>query len=1048
MGDNFFQGIGSFWLQFFKDRRVLETFGTAATEMLSSLYMELANLVLSVSHDNVPVYDKLKWDILVVKFNDGTVVNGRHRFPLPYTLNTRGLRLSPVLVSSLIAPQQILVQNHDFFIDDRYIDFLHDPFTNPDLPIREVAGDLQIQLWAPTAEIDTNRIWQYYGHFIGKWNYSSQAYKNFVRGMFHTRMFGPITDRIETGLQLVAGLPVADGYGNEIVLSVTRYDDRWIVKTSLQDHIVMPDVNILVSPGDVLKPFQVITDTVQVVDYLTEPGWWRGNISQLPANLGTTVDVDKAFDQYLKYNTFLVKINITPYLRDISGLSSTGIFDTKSLVEFLMEFKPSYTYVFPLFVLHLEEMIPPNVSVSVDRTAFGLEDRHFGYPLYNDLSGGYHLQDRKMLWPIGEDVGVSQVHYRVLAHLNPKEPYRQVFFIPYSFEEIINLGMDGELSDELTIGDLDVQQRWCSPVERNSFTLSDFAGLPDEFTLKSQKYLFRNHDLSMNRFAGDGIDLQRVARQGIVEEISVSEQAVVPENAQVDIWTDVYRGMECLEDLQFGHYTLSSGKSLLDNVQLRAMRSYETCETDQTVIGRENLQEDFGDVARGSLDLSSQYDLSGLVSLRNYQRLPRQYNLGDEKHLCSGLELNDTVSSSLKMAVESVAEGQLSLYEDVVPVDDVISETHFKERSYAGFTRYTLEDGQDLSGGIRLSPESEEVYSSESVASVLERLDQDMENIFKRPLVLEDAYNLSDEVLPGYFIRDMPLRDLRSDGDLDDGHNLSSVIPLRLFERVGVCESADGLFVDDVIPTGVYRYNNLSDGIDLSGGIGLSDGAYRVFDLPDVPYGNSLELYQDGKMLNVGIDYTLSGNQITFTGGIATANILAFYRKSGDGSTIFVDHEIPIGLANGINTEFVLNSDIIEQGSLRVYVDGILYSPDAYRLTAPYLRFFLPPSGGSSIRVFYRKYSRVHFVDNMPLQYRGVSSSSSFVQLDFMQQDFVQNEINYEYYLPCVSDNGHVKLFIDGRLQIPEFDYILDDMVVEMTFSQEKQPRVYYRCAC
>lgn len=1048
MNDNFLKGIGSFWLQFFKDRKVLETFGTAATEMLSSAYMDLAGLVLSISHDNVPVYDRLKWDTLAIRFGDGTVVGGKHRFPLPATLNNRGLRLAPVLVSSLIAPQQILVQNHDFVIGDNYIEFSRDPFVSPDLPIRDVAGDLQIQFWVPTAEVDTNRIWQRYGHFIGKWNYSSQAYKNFVRGMFHTRMFGPIVNRIETGLQLVAGLPVADGYGNEIVLSVTRHDDRWIVKTNLQDHIIMPGVNVRVGPGDILKPFQAITDTVQVVDYLTEPGWWKGNISQLPANLGSTVDVDKAFEQYLKYNTFLVKINITPYLRDISGLSRTSIFDTKSLVEFLMEFKPSYTYVFPLFALHLKEIIPPSVSVSAYRSVWGMEDRHFGYPLYNTLFSGLYLQDRKMLWPIGEDVGVSQVHRRILTHLNPREPYRQVFFIPYSFEEVINMGMGRKLSDELALCDLDVHRRWCSPVERNPFTLSDFAGLPDEFTLKSQKYLFRNYDLSMSKVAEDGLDLQRVARQGIVEETSVSEQVVIPEDAGADIWTNVYRDVEHGEDLQFGPYTLSSGRKLLDNVWLGIARSREIYKTDQAVIGCENLQEDFGDVVKGHLDLSSQCDLSWLISLRNHQRLPRQYNLSDKKYFCSGLDLNDIVPFSMKMAVESVAEGQSSLREDVALVDDVISEAHFRERSYARFARYVLADGQDLFGGICLSPESEEVYGSEGVAKVLERLDQEMENIFKRPLVLGDAYNLSDEVLPGYFIRGMPSVNLKSGGDLNDGYNLASVVPLRLFERVHVCESTDGLFVDDVIPSGIYRYNNLSDGNDLAGGFDLSDGAYRVFTLPDVPYGNSLELYRGGEMLNAGIDYTLSGNQITFARGIATANILAFYRRSGDGSTIFVDHETPIGPVNGINTEFVLTSDVIEQGSLRVYVDGILYLSDTYRLVTPYLRFFSPPSDGSVVRVFYRKYSRMHFVDNMPLLERSVSLSSGFIQLDFVQPDFVQSEIDYDYYLPCASDNGHVKIFVDGRLQTPEFDYILDDMMVTMSFLQEKQPRVYYRCAC
>lgn len=1046
MRDNYFKGIGSFWLQFFRDRKVLDAFGSAAVEMLSSVYMELADLVLSLSHDNIPVYHKLKWDTLVIKFSDGTVVGGRHRFPLPYTLNNKGLRSAPVLISSLIIPQQILVQNHDFVIADKFIEFSHDPFTNPELPIREVAGDLQMQLWAPISEIDTNRIWQYYGHFIGKWNYSSQAYKNFIRGMFHTRMFGPIVNRIETGLQLVAGLPVADGRGDEIVLAIIKQNNRWIVRTTLQDHIIAPGVNVRANVGDILTPFQAITDTVTVVDYLKEPEWWKGNINQLPANLGSTIDVNKAFDQYLKYNTFLVKINLTPFLRDISGISRTNLFDGNSLVEFLLEFKPSYTYVFPLFFLRLVEEIPPIVSVAVRRSARALEDRHFGYPTYNTLSDGLGVFGNKTLWAIGEGAGISQVHgrYTTIPHLT--EPYRQVFFIPYSFSELYHLSMEKDLSGDLSLGDVVTQQHWCSPVERNPFTLDDFVDSRDGFTLKSQKYAYRYRDLAMHTILGDEFDLRRVVRQGVVEEITVSEHALVAEELPLHVATNVYREVEPEEDLQFGHYTLSSGKDLSSGIDLGIARSDERYRTEQFIRGTDNLTEDFGGIAEESIDLSLQYDLSHNLEIGHRVRLPRFYNLRDEKHLDSRLNLDSVVP--LRMVVESESEAQLRLCEDVNPDEVARVDINPRLEVQAKFNVYTLSDGEDLSDDNYLSPKSAEKYSYERTAHALERLEQDMEDVFRRPLILSDGYGLSDEVLLDLPIRAPISYSLRSNNTLESQHSLSDFMLLRMSESVRTCESAEGLFVEDIIPFGTYRYYDLSDNGDLSDEIIFMDGVYKIFTLPDVPFGDSLELYRDGRLLQDGIDYTVVDDVITFVVGPAVANVLAFYRKSDAGSTIFVEHEIPSGVADGVNTEFILWSSFVVPGSLRVYVDGTLYSLDRYKLVSPYVRFFVPPQAGSSVRVYYRKYSRMHFVDDAFLAESNIGLHSDCFQIDSFQANYVQSEEGLSYLLPCTPDNGHIKLFVDGILQIPNTDYILSDTVVSMARTPKSAPKAYYRCSC
>jgi len=392
MKDNFFSGIGSYWLQFFKDRDILESFGAASTEMLSSVYTEFSNIVLSLSHEDIPVYERLKWDALVLNAADTEEVDGKYRFALIPAFNTRGLRRSPAILSSVVSPKVILNQGYDFTVGDDFIEFTADPFGISGMPVREVGGDLQITLWCPVIDIDTNRIWRNYGHFIKRWRYSSPAYKNFVRGMFHTWMHGPIVNRIETGLNIIAGLPVARGNGNEVVIGIVSLGDKSVIRTSMDEYSIPADVSVRVGVGDILAPFQAMSDVVKVVDYLIEPGWWQGNVDSLPPEIGSTNDLNKAFDQYLKYNTFLVRINIAPFLSAMSdGITP---FSATEFNQFIFQFKPSYTYPLVVFSLDMlsslelsdylrESIVVPALDIytrpNCYRFGFGSEEELFLY---------------------------------------------------------------------------------------------------------------------------------------------------------------------------------------------------------------------------------------------------------------------------------------------------------------------------------------------------------------------------------------------------------------------------------------------------------------------------------------------------------------------------------------------------------------------------------------------------------------------------------------------------------------------------------------------
>lgn len=79
----------------------------------------------------------------------------------------------------------------------------------------------EIALWAVDAEYDDFRLYTVYGHYFGQKQNSSEAYRAFVRGLMQLYVFGPVLDRIESALNVMAELPVIRDDG-EVLLD---YDD-------------------------------------------------------------------------------------------------------------------------------------------------------------------------------------------------------------------------------------------------------------------------------------------------------------------------------------------------------------------------------------------------------------------------------------------------------------------------------------------------------------------------------------------------------------------------------------------------------------------------------------------------------------------------------------------------------------------------------------------------------------------------------------------------------------------------------------------------------
>ncbi len=144
---------------------------------------------------------------------------------------------------------------------------------------------------------------------------------------------------------------------------------------------------------------------------------------------------------------------------------------------------------------------------------------------------------------------------------------------------------------------------------------------------------------------------------------------------------------------------------------------------------------------------------------------------------------------------------------------------------------------------------------------------------------------------------------------------------------------------------------------------GTMNGTNAIFSLATAPTPvASLQLFRNGLEQMSGIDFTLSGNTITFlNGNIPKPSdiVQAFYRFPGTGQTAtFSDAEVPSGIINGANTIFTLAAAPNPVLSLKLYKNGMLQQQNGdYTLSGTTVTFTtaqVTPQPGDSIVAYYR----------------------------------------------------------------------------------------------
>lgn len=168
----------------------------------------------------------------------------------------------------------------------------------------------------------------------------------------------------------------------------------------------------------------------------------------------------------------------------------------------------------------------------------------------------------------------------------------------------------------------------------------------------------------------------------------------------------------------------------------------------------------------------------------------------------------------------------------------------------------------------------------------------------------------------------------------------------------------------------VTYYINPSDGSNVAPTfvqeIPAPSASGNPYVLSKVPIANTLALFRNGLFLTLGIDYTLSSNNVTLTTALGTDNLFAIYQTVKQASITyqerpagivqpqhFIDaHNIP--QTTGMNKVFTLSTSALP-GSLQFFLNGV-YQTNVldYALSADgtTVTLAIPPQTGSVIAYY------------------------------------------------------------------------------------------------
>jgi hypothetical protein len=349
-------GISDFFTVLFEDTDRMNLILEAGTEGAAETYSKFLQLTSSISL--ATIQETIGSSIELVILPASNAVQGQ--------VNTykvgKAITSSRYIANRPFLPTVILEEDVDYHLETALdgtmnVRFAADISDKGFSSNTDVNGVRQYAMWFVDATIDENLISTMFGDLIGVDPESStDAFYNFVYGLYYVYVNGPTLDLVRKGLNLVLGMPLARA--NETVLDVRNYleTDQYIVITDQNQYLIPFGVVPNVVPGDSIVTGQELAQWVEIQDYLSDGEWWlnlqipASIIPELPAGQKDRFATEGShFDylmrNYLKKHTFLVNVKVDSF---------KNIQTFQQLSDIINKVKPTYTQ--PIYVWSITAM--------------------------------------------------------------------------------------------------------------------------------------------------------------------------------------------------------------------------------------------------------------------------------------------------------------------------------------------------------------------------------------------------------------------------------------------------------------------------------------------------------------------------------------------------------------------------------------------------------------------------------------------------------------------------------------------------------------------
>lgn len=273
-------GLSDFWVKVFQESEVPEVTLEAQTVLLSEIYSKFLQRTSGISLESVQQTVGSSLQLALVDLSTETG-SGPYTYRLPESVSsTAFLADRPILSTNQFLPSV----HFNLSEDGSHITFPKKVTSYPFAQRSTVTGGTVVALWFSNATLDEKLIADNYGDLLSISPQSStDAFYNYVYGMYHLRAKGPTLSEISTGFNLSIGIPSARN--TETVLDVRRMADTG-------NHLVITDQNSYEVPyglpakyaaGEVIPQGRSVADWVEIADYKSNKSAWMG--LRLPSRL-------------------------------------------------------------------------------------------------------------------------------------------------------------------------------------------------------------------------------------------------------------------------------------------------------------------------------------------------------------------------------------------------------------------------------------------------------------------------------------------------------------------------------------------------------------------------------------------------------------------------------------------------------------------------------------------------------------------------------------------------------------------------------------------